>query len=61
LGLGSVWIGLYPREQRVADIRAIITLPEHIVPVAVLPLGYPAEKKGKEDRFDDTRIHYDRW
>jgi nitroreductase len=61
LGLGSVWIGLYPREQRVADIRAILTLPEHVVPMAVLPLGYPAETRAKEERFDKTRIHYDRW
>ncbi|MCL5099077.1 MAG: nitroreductase family protein [Candidatus Omnitrophica bacterium] len=61
LGLGSVWIGLHPRSQRVADIRAIIPLPEHIVPFSILPLGYPAEVKINENRFNHGRIHYEKW
>jgi nitroreductase len=61
LGLGSVWIGLYPREQRVADIRALVAMPERIMPFALLPLGYPAEEKSHVNRFNPRRIHLGKW
>jgi nitroreductase len=61
LGLGSIWVGLYPRSQRLLDIRAIIPLPEHIIPFSIVPIGHPAEEKAMEIRFDQTRIHYEKW
>jgi nitroreductase len=61
LGLGSVWVGLYPRAQRVTEMRSIIKLPDHIIPFAILPLGYPAEIKEEENRFEASRIHWERW
>ena len=61
LGLGSVWLGIHPRVQRVSDIRGLITLPAHIVPFSLLPLGYPDEEKGSESRFNRGRIHYEQW
>lgn len=61
LGLGGVWIGLHPREQRVGDIRRVIALPEHIVPFCLVPLGYPNEDKPDENRFDRSRIHFEQW
>jgi nitroreductase len=61
LGLGSVWVGVHPREKRVADIRKVISLPEGIVPFALLPVGYPAEEKASQDRFSKSRIHMEKW
>ncbi len=61
LGLASVWVGLYPRSQRLSDIRALIQLPDHIIPFSLLPIGYPAEEKNMEIRFDQSRLHYDQW
>jgi len=61
LGLGSVWVGVYPRAKRVAEIRTVLPLPEDIIPFAVLPIGYPAEQKPAEDRFDERRIHHEQW
>jgi nitroreductase len=61
LDLGSVWIGIYPHERRLADFHSLIKLPEHIVPFALLPIGYPAEVKTMDIRFDQSRIHYDKW
>jgi nitroreductase len=56
LGLGSVWVGVYPRESRQADVKRVVTVPENIVPFSILPIGYPAEEKPAEERFDLTRI-----
>jgi nitroreductase len=61
LGLGSVWVGVYPREARVAEVRRVITLPDTIIPFALLPIGLPAEEKGPDDRFDPKRIHLEHW
>ena len=60
-GLGAVWCGLYPREERVIGLRRLLGLPEHVVPFALIPMGYPAEEKPRADRYDSTRVHLDRW
>jgi nitroreductase len=61
LGLGSAWVGLHPRPQRVADLRALIPLPENIVPFALLPIGHPGDERQAEHHVDPTRVHYEVW
>jgi nitroreductase len=61
LGLGAVWSGTYPREERVSRVRALFDLPDNIVPFAVVPVGYPAEPPVPADRFDRGRIHLEHW
>jgi nitroreductase len=61
-GLGAVWLGVYPREERVASLKKVLGLPEQVVPLSVVSLGYPATKPEKpEGRYDESRLHYDRW
>jgi nitroreductase len=60
-GLGAVWLGYYPVEERVEKMRQLFGLPQTIVPFAIVPLGYPAEQPAPADRFDATRIHHERW
>lgn len=61
LGLGAVWLGYYPREERVSGARAVLGLPESVVPLAVLPIGWPAEEKPPADRYDPAKVRFDRW
>lgn len=61
LGLGAVWLGVYPREDRVRGLRGLLGLPEHIIPFSLIPIGRPAEEKPPAGRFDSGRIHYNRW
>lgn len=61
LGLGAVWTGVYPREQRVEGMRDIFNIPDHVIPHSLILVGYPAEKPAPVDRFDPTRIHRNRW
>ncbi len=60
-GLGAVWCGVYPTEDRVRSFRRLLTLPEHIVPFSLVPLGFPAEMKQAPDRFDGSRVHENKW
>jgi len=60
-GLGAVWLGVHPAEDRVARTRELLGLPREVIPLAIVALGYPAEEKGPADRFDASRIHRNRW
>ncbi|HBF11314.1 nitroreductase family protein [Thermotoga neapolitana] len=61
LGLGAVWCGVYPREDRVKSFQKLLGIPEHVIPFALVPMGYPAEQPTPEDRFKPERIHYEKW
>ncbi|MDO4337111.1 MAG: nitroreductase family protein [Eubacteriales bacterium] len=58
LGLGAVWIGIAPREERMAAAKKVLGLPEHLYAFCFIACGYPAEQKKQQDRYDETRIHY---
>jgi nitroreductase len=59
LGLGAVWVGVYPREERVIEFRKLLGIPEEVIPFALIPLGYPAEDKPPSNRYDPSRVHTD--
>lgn len=61
LGLGSVWLGVYPGQDKVNPLKALINLPEHIVPLCIVSIGYPAESKEPANRYNPERIHRNRW
>jgi nitroreductase len=61
LGLGSVWLGVYPREERVTGIKKLFNLPEEVMPLSIVSIGYPAEEKEPSDRYDESRIHINKW
>ena len=61
LGLGAVWLGIYPKDDRVEAVRQILELPEHITPLNLISVGHPAEEKEARTQFDQTRVHRERW
>lgn len=61
LGLGAVWLGFWPKMERVGPLREVLGLPEGVEPFSVIAVGHPAEKKPPADRYDPARVHQDRW
>ena len=59
LGLGGVWIGGWPNEGRMAGLAREFNLPEHIVPVSILPIGYPAESPAPKDKWVPEKVHWE--
>ena len=57
LGLGAVWMGIAPGEDRMEKVRKILEIPEDLFAFALVPCGYPAEKRPQQDRFKEERIH----
>ena len=60
-GLGAVWLGVYPREERAKTAQKLLGLPEHVVPLCFISIGYPAEEKPPSNRYDESRVHRNRW
>lgn len=60
-GLGDVWLGIHPRQQRAEVFRRLFGLPEYVVPLCLIAIGHPAEEKPSPNRYDPARIHYDKW
>lgn len=61
MGLGAVWLGVYTRPEREAGLRRLLSIPDDIVPFALVAIGHPAEQKPPSQRWDDARVHQNGW
>lgn len=62
LGLGAVWLGVHPREDRVRGLGKLLELPATVRVFSLIPVGYPAEDKEVHDRYEESRVHWkDKW
>jgi nitroreductase len=61
LGLGAVWLGVYPRPDRVTYLQKYFVLPDNIVPFAIIPVGFPAQELPPANRYNEARIHNEKW
>lgn len=61
VGLGSVWLGITPEIDRINECAKLFSLPEHIQTLGIMALGYPANEVANIDRFDSTKIHYEKF
>ena len=58
LGLGGVWIGIAPMEERMEEVHKLLELPKEVAVFSLFALGYPTESRAQEDRFHPERIHF---
>jgi len=58
LGLGAVWTGVYPDSARVSGVQEKLGLPAYVVPLAVVPMGYPEGEQTPKDKWKPAKIHY---
>lgn len=57
VGLGAVWTGIYPREDRVESFRKAFGLPNHVIPLGLVPIGYPAQRPVLQDRYRVEKVY----
>lgn len=60
-GLGACWLGVHPREQRMAALKRILSLPDSIIPVACVSVGQPGEQKEPRTRYKPEYVHWENW
>ncbi|MCK9190874.1 MAG: nitroreductase family protein [Sphaerochaetaceae bacterium] len=58
LNLGAVWTGVYPTHDRVRNVSKAAYLPEHIIPLSLIVLGYPKNLTFEEKELPTNRVHY---
>lgn len=61
LGLGAVWTAAYPYEDRMEVVRRFTNMPENVLPLCVIPFGYPATNEQPKQKFDEKKIHYEKF
>jgi nitroreductase len=61
LGLGAVWLGVYPRTDRVEAIRAALKIPTDLPPLCLIAVGHAAETPPPRTQYDPTRVHRESW
>ena len=61
MGLGAVWTGVHPYEDRIAQVRMALGLPDYIIPLNLIPLGYPKGEPQPKEKYDERNIHYNGW
>ncbi|MDR2551542.1 MAG: hypothetical protein LBD31_00005 [Treponema sp.] len=60
-GQGGVRLGWYPNKGRVRSFMDAFGLPSHIVPFALIALGYPVKTPRPKDRFDPAKVYHGRY
>ncbi len=58
MGLGGVWLGIAPERDRMDKVAEILDLPDNVEAFSIFVLGYPAEERKQQDRYDESRIHF---
>lgn len=61
LGLGSVWIGVYPLPSVVKPVSEALSLPQHVIPLGVVYVGYPAEQKEPRNQYNEKAVYWEQY
>lgn len=61
LRLGTCWLGMHPRAERVDAVRAFLKIPEQFGILSLIAVGVPAEPPEPRTQYDESRVHPDRW
>lgn len=61
LNLGGVWLGIYPIKERCEKLINYYNLPDNIIPFSVIALGHPSYDEKSKDKWDDKKLHWNKW
>ncbi|HHO47486.1 MAG TPA: nitroreductase family protein [Desulfobacteraceae bacterium] len=61
LGLGTCWLGVHPRPERMDGIRNMFDLPGHIIPMCGIAVGWPKDPPPARTRYKADRVHREKW
>ena len=61
LGLGTCWMGVAPRPERMEAVRDILGVPEDVNPFCIIAMGHPAQHRPRPERWDEALIHRNKW
>lgn len=60
-GLGAVWLGFHPIEDRTLKLKKYLEIPDYCIPFSVICVGWPLHDGDVKLRYDEAKVHYDRY
>lgn len=60
-GLGAVWLGFHPIEDRTLKLKEYLEIPDYCIPFSVICVGWPAAEGEVRLRYDESKVHFDRY
>lgn len=61
LGLGTVWIGVYPLPSVIGPVQEVLSIPAEVTPLGIVYVGYPAEEKAARTQYDEQRVYWQQY
>jgi nitroreductase len=61
LGLGAVWIGIHPVAPFVKGVQETLGIPENVIPLGMMHVGYPAEEKPARTQYDEHKVYWQKY
>ncbi len=61
LGMGAVWTAVHPVGSRIDAVQSLLNMPDYLIPLNVIPVGYPAEGSAPKQKWDESKIHWNAW
>lgn len=61
LDLGAVWCMAYPSQERINDLQKLFNLPENVVPLSIIPVGYPSGTITPKQKYNADKVHLNGW
>jgi nitroreductase len=58
IGLGAVWMGVFPREERISAVSKVCNLPEYLIPLNVIAIGYPTGVEQPKDKWKPENLYW---
>lgn len=60
-GLGAVWCGVYPNPNVQPEVERVLDLPDTVIPLNIITMGYPAYESEPKDKWNPENVHYQKW
>jgi nitroreductase len=61
LGLGGVWISIYPKKKHQKAVREMLDIPDRMGVLCILAIGTPAKREHIRTKYDSERVHHEEW
>jgi nitroreductase len=61
LGLGAVWTAVYPNQESIDFVRKELNIPPYVIPLNIIPIGYPTGEDKHKKKYDPKNIHWEKW
>jgi nitroreductase len=58
MGLGTVWVGVYPYPGKIKPLAEVLRIPDHVIPLSMVYVGHPAEAKESRTQYDEHRVYW---